>query len=86
MDSHNVTFACDDETSFEHTKVFLNKNLVQCYHNNRGYCSFRDRCRYNHFNEICTKTYAEKKNAEKDTQLYADTKMIVSSLKQKMCI
>ena len=32
------------------------------------------------------KTYAEKKNAEKDTQLYADTKMIVSSLKQKMCI
>ena len=54
MDLTNVTFACDDETNLKHTKVFFNKNLFQCYHHNRGYCSFKERCRYQHYRDICT--------------------------------
>ena len=65
MDSHNVTFAHDDESSLKHTKVFLNKNLFHCYHNNRGYCSFRDRCRYQHFREICTNSVCREKECKK---------------------
>ena len=52
MEFNNVTFACDDEGSLKHTKVFNNKNLFQCYHHNRGYCTFRDKCRYKHFKDI----------------------------------
>ena len=37
-------------------KVFSNKNLFQCYHNNRGYCSFRTKCRYQHYKQVCPKT------------------------------
>ena len=55
----NVTSACDDEkskqnmTEMRHTEVFFNKNLFQCYHNNRGYCSFRNKCRYQHYDQVC---------------------------------
>ena len=56
MNCSKVTFACDDESSLKHTKVFQNKNLFHCYHNNRGNCSFRDSCKYKHFKEICSKT------------------------------
>ena len=58
MNFSYVTFAHDDEqqeNSLKHTKVFLNKNLFQCYHNNRGFSSFRDKCRYKHFKGICKK-------------------------------
>ena len=65
MEATNVTFASDDETSLKHTKVFLNKNLFQCYHHNRGYCSFGDRCRYQHFSEVCAKNICREKECEK---------------------
>ena len=58
-DFFNVTSACDDDkretnmTEMMHTKVFSNKNLFQCYHNNRGYCSFRNKCRYQHYDQVC---------------------------------
>ena len=66
MDFSHVTLACDDErqeTSLKHTKVFQNKNLVQCYHNKRGYCRFRDRCRY--FKEICIKNVCRERECVK---------------------
>ena len=28
-------------------------NLFQCQHNNRGYCKFGDKCKYQHFTETC---------------------------------
>ena len=46
MEFSNVTFASDDERNLKHAKVFLNENLFHYYHNNRGFCSFRDNCRY----------------------------------------
>ena len=61
----DVTLACDDESDFRHTKVFLNKNLLQCYHNNRGYCSFGDKCRYKHNKEICSKTICREPSCSK---------------------
>ena len=63
MDINHVTFA--SESMLKHTNVFLNKNLFQCYHNNRGYCSFREKCRYQHFKDICSKTIGREKHCEK---------------------
>ena len=45
--------------------MFLNKNLFQCYHHNRGYCSFGDKCRYQHFSEVCDKNICREKECEK---------------------
>ena len=41
------------ESKIKHTN---NKNLFQCSHNNRGFCKFRQECRYQHFHELCSKT------------------------------
>ena len=65
MEFSNVTFASDDGRTLKHTKVFLNKNLFHCYHNNRGYCSFRDSCRYQHYKEICSQTICREKECPK---------------------
>ena len=68
MNFSHVTFACEDEeheSILNHTKVFQNKNLFQCYHHNRGYCSFRDNCRYRHFKGICTKNICRDRECEK---------------------
>ena len=53
MDITNDTLANDDGYNSKLTKVFINRNLFQCYHNNRGYCRFRDKCRFQHFKQIC---------------------------------
>ena len=65
MDFPNVTFACEDEISLKHTKVFHNKNMFQCYHNNRGYCSFGDQCKYRHFKDICSRTVCRERECNK---------------------
>ena len=65
MDLSHVTLASDDESNFKHTKVFLNKNHLQCYHNNRGYCSFADTSIIKKF---AVKQYAENHHAVKDIQ------------------
>ena len=68
MDSIQVTFACDEDqenSTLKHTKVFQNKNLFQCYHNNRGYCSFGDQCRYQHFKQICSKNICTERECNK---------------------
>ena len=57
--SINVTSVDEDHNSnsnFELTKVFMNRNFHQCYFNNRGYCRFRDKCRYRHYKQICPKS------------------------------
>ena len=36
------------------TKMNL-KHQVQCSHNNRGFCRFRDKCYYPHFTKACSK-------------------------------
>ena len=36
----NVTSASDDDKD-------------QCYHNNKGFCKFRDQCHYQHYRETC---------------------------------
>ena len=61
-DIFNVTSASDDDS---YQKVFSNKNLFQCYHNNRGYCSFRDKCRYRHFTQVCPKTVCRENECKK---------------------
>ena len=65
MNYSHVTFAYDDGSSLNHTKVFQNKNLFHCYHNNRGYCSFRDSCKYKHFKEICSQTVCRERECYK---------------------
>ena len=85
MDYHNVTFAYDDESSLKHTKVFLNKNLIHCYHNNRGYCSFRDRCRYQHFSEICDKNICREKECRKRHPVICRYKDDCKFFKSKNC-
>ena len=65
MDLSHATLANDNESHFKHTKVFLNRNLLQCYHNNRGYCSFGDKCRYKHNKEICSKTICREQSCNK---------------------
>ena len=54
----HVTSASEDDdwSNSKHTRVFFNRNQFQCYHNNRGFCSFRDHCRYQHYHKVCPKT------------------------------
>ena len=33
-----------------------NKNFFQCYHNNIGYCKYRERCMYHHYKDTCQKS------------------------------
>ena len=42
-------------------KSELNINYFQCPHNNKGYCKFGDKCRYQHFNQICEKKVCREK-------------------------
>ena len=68
MDIPNVTLAYDDvkeECVLNHTKLFVNRNLLQCYHNNRGYCSFGEKCKYQHFQEVCSKTLCRDSECKK---------------------
>ena len=68
MDIPNVTFAYDDEQQeniLKHTKLFINRNLFHCYHNNRGYCSFGEKCKYQHFQEVCSKTLCRESECKK---------------------
>ena len=65
MDLSNVTFASADERSLKHTRVINNKNILHCYHNNRGYCSFRDHCKYRHFKEICSMAVCRERECNK---------------------
>ena len=65
MSSSNVTLACDDESILKHTKVFNNKSIFQCYHHNRGYCRYKDQCRYRHFQGICIKNICRDKECDK---------------------
>ena len=44
------------ENNAEHTELnLLKKNYFQCYHNNRGYCRYGQKCHFQHFNETCQK-------------------------------
>ena len=65
MSSSNVTLACDDESILKHTKVFNNKSIFQCYHHNRGYCRYKDQCRYRHFQGICIENIFRDKECDK---------------------
>ena len=48
-----------------HTKnVLKNENYFQCFHNNVGYCKYRDHCQYQHFTEICQKTVCRDKTCK----------------------
>ena len=82
MDMYHVTLAIDDEKNKNHTQIFLNRNLFQCYHNNRGYCSFKDKCRYQHYLETCSKTVCRDKECKKYIRFTADIKMIANLTKQ----
>ena len=32
------------------------RNKFQCFHNNIGYCKYKEHCRYQHYTKICSKT------------------------------
>lgn len=36
------------------------KNLFHCFHNNVGYCKFREECHYQHFHVICSERVCRK--------------------------
>ena len=61
-DIFNVTSAIDDDS---YQQNFSNKNMFQCYHNNRGYCSFREKCRYPHYKQVCPKTVCRERECKK---------------------
>ena len=45
-----------------HTKEgFEDINNFQCYHNNLGYCRFREKCRYQHYFDVCSKSICRDK-------------------------
>ena len=64
-DIFNVAIASDDDSSDKYSQVFSNKNLFQCYHNNRGYCSYRTKCRYQHYEQVCPKTVCREHECKK---------------------
>ena len=39
-------------------------NFFQCSHHNKGYCKFRDQCRYPHFFTICSKSVCRDINCQ----------------------
>ena len=50
----------------ELTKSFLlNKNSFQCYHNNKGYCCYGQKCRFQHYKETCSKSICKDKECPK---------------------
>ena len=42
-------------------KLSYNRNNFQCYHNKRGYCSYGEKCLYQHYKEICQRTLCTEK-------------------------
>ena len=40
---------------------FEDKNNFQCHHNNLGYCRFREKCRYKHYFDVCSKSICRDK-------------------------
>ena len=40
------------------------RNSYQCYHNNLGYCKFRQNCRYQHYHEVCPTTICKDKKCK----------------------
>ena len=79
--SNHVTFACDDESILKHTNVFLNKNLIQCYHHNRGYAAFEMIADISILKTFVAKLFAEKNIVKKDIQWCVDKKKNVSFTK-----
>ena len=67
---------------FFSTEISFN---FQCYHNNRGYCSFRDRCRYQHFQETCSKTVCRDKECKKRHPVNCRYKDDCKFYKMNMC-
>ena len=65
MDFTNVSFAGNDETGLKHTKEFINKNLFKYYLHNGGYCSFRGRCRNQHYRDMCTENICRENKCAK---------------------
>ena len=45
---------------------FEERNNFQCYHNNLGYCRFREKCRYQHYFDVCSKSICREKDAPID--------------------
>ena len=43
------------------TKLFQ-RNEVQCSHNNKGYCRFKERCFFQHFTVSCTQKFCKDKD------------------------
>ena len=41
-----------------------NQNSFQCYHNNRGYCQYGDKCRYQHYKDSCQKRVCKEKECK----------------------
>jgi hypothetical protein len=45
-------------------KMSENRNYFQCYYNNRGYCKFRDECRYQHYTEVCSQSLCKERQCK----------------------
>ena len=85
MELSHVTLASDDGSNLKHTKVFLNKNFLHCYHNNRGYCSFGDKCRYQHYKEICSEVICRDQSCTKRHPVICKYREQCKFFKQNTC-
>ena len=85
MELSHVSLASDDESNLKHTTVFLNKNFLHCYHNNRGYCSFGDKCRYQHYKEICSEVICRVQSCTKRHPVICKYRDQCKFFKQNTC-
>ena len=64
---------------------FEERNNFHCYHNNLGYCRFREKCRYQHYFDVCSKSICREKDAPIDIPKHASMG-INADFKKEMCV
>ena len=85
--SNNVTSVCDDgqQENAHKTIIFSNRSLHHCFYNNRGYCRFRETCRYQHFHDICLTTFCKDPRCENRHPVYCKYKEHCKFHKKGIC-
>ena len=65
---------------------FENKNYFQCYHNNVGFCKFKEHCRYQRYTEICSKIVCKDKTCKYRHPKTCKKREQCIFLKRKSCL
>ena len=62
-----------------------NRNIFQCYHNNRGYCQYREKCRYQHYKETCQKRVCKETECKFRHPKLCKYREVFKFLKKQIC-